>query len=644
MKRLGIEKSAIQALEQVYAKLAYKRVRDCNLTVSINGTLHVFTSNHLKLLMRIRETLDEIRENARKKSKCDKCIRSALGENLVQNLQALAKICISSFPSREVKCRKCWLVEEKAARLLNEDFAEYAKLMTSEENLVRAFLNALKPYIIESPHACVLKHSKLVRSYEIWPFKISLLEGDIFTAYMSTLCVAQEIWLLIDAVTLKTLEREEEGGVDGYHLREILESRKEKALEILRELYKHGFKLPENWQKLGELVAFRSCGLDELYPPLLDESVEEINILSFGKTTWIHHSELGGCIYNRRTYDAAQHLTSLVKLETGIPLDEERPYIKATIQTHDFKARVSIDIPPIAVDGLTISIRKFRVKPFTLAELIARGTLTAKAAAYLLWNLYHRRNISIVGESGAGKTTLAVALDALSPPWRKISIEEEAVENISQRDFGIEHVRYLTLASKRREREAVLLNILHKSPVYVFLGEVLYPEDSRMLFHMLASGIKCIHTCHAEDVPQLLSKWKNYHGIPVESLLDLDLLVVMKKSLGKPVCRRVVKICEIEKRLYGGMVEIVEVFVFNPNTQELEWRLAGIDKAPSIRRAIAEGYSLSTILEELASYERALERYALLKEHSMEALRRELLEVRERVLSKKIEVGAQATF
>jgi len=328
-------------------------------------------------------------------------------------------------------------------------------------------------------------------------------------------------------------------------------------------------------------------------------------------------------------------------LETGIPLDEERPYIKATIQTHDFKARVSIDIPPIAVDGLTISIRKFRVKPFTLAELIASGTLTAKAAAYLLWNLYHRRNISIVGESGAGKTTLAVALDALSPPWRKISIEEEAVENISQRDFGIEHVRYLTLASKRRERETVLLNILHKSPVYVFLGEVLYPEDSRMLFHMLASGIKCIHTCHAEDVPQLLNKWRSYHGIPAESLLDLDLLVVMRKSVGRPVRRKVVKICEIEKKLYEGLIETIEVFTFNPATQELEWKPASWGQVPSIRREVAGGYSLSAILEELSLYEKILERYALLGEHRLEDLRKELLKVREHAL-RKIKVEAEA--
>ncbi len=644
MKHWGIERNAVQALEQVYAKLAYRGAGDRDLIISSGGTLHIFTSDQLRMLACIKDALSKLHEAAEERGKCARCIKSALGNSLMQGLQVLAKIYVSGFPSGEAKCKRCRLVEEKAASLLNESFAEYAKLIPSEENLVKAVLKALKPYTLEAPHATVIRRSEQTRSYEIWPFRVSLLEGEIFTAYACTLCVDQEVWLLVDAVALKVLKREEEEGADNYYLGEILESRMERALKVLGDLHERGLALPRGWQKLGRLVAFRSCGLDELYPPLLDKDVEEINILSAGKTTWIHHSELGGCVYNCQTYEAAQHLASLVKLETGIPLDEEKPYIKATIGTRDFKARISIDIPPIAVDGMTISIRKFRTKPFTLAELIAKGTLTAKAAAYLLWNLYHRRSISILGESGAGKTTLAVALDALTPPWRKISIEEDAVENLDQKAFGIEHVRYLTLASKHKERETVLLNVLHKSPVYVFLGEVLYPEDSKMLFHMLASGIKCIHTCHAEDVPQLLNKWKNYHGIPVESLLDLDLLVVMSKSIGKPVRRRVARICEIEKRLHEGMVEIVEVFALNPATQELEWKPASLERIPSIRREIADGCPLSAILEELTLYEKVLEHYALLREHNLEDLRRELLKVRGHVSSKRVKMEAKAIF
>jgi pilus assembly protein CpaF len=225
--------------------------------------------------------------------------------------------------------------------------------------------------------------------------------------------------------------------------------------------------------------------------------------------------------------------------------------------------------------GTAVSIRKFFSNPISLNELISNGTLTPEAGAFLEKRVQLRSNISIYGESGSGKTTLAVALDLLTPStWRKISVESDVAENVTQTDLGKHQIRLLASTASKNDQEKrtfVLNSLLHKSPDYVFFGEVLSKEDSESLFQMFGSGLKCIHTIHAESGESLLRRWVFQHRIPAASLYDLDTFVELRKlGTGGCITRKVYRISEIIKdQLQDGIPGLVDIFSWDPATNSL---------------------------------------------------------------------------
>ncbi len=111
-------------------------------------------------------------------------------------------------------------------------------------------------------------------------------------------------------------------------------------------------------------------------------------------------------------------------------------------------------------------------------------------------------------------------------------------------------VRLLASSSSKADQEKrtrILNSLLHKSPDYVFLGEVLSKEDSMALFQILGAGLKCMHTIHADSGEALLRRWVFQHRIPAPSLRDLDLLIHVRKAGGGALVRRVARISEVEK-------------------------------------------------------------------------------------------------
>ena len=154
-------------------------------------------------------------------------------------------------------------------------------------------------------------------------------------------------------------------------------------------------------------------------------------------------------------------------------------------------------------------------------------------------------------------------------------MESDVAENICQAQYSMHQVRLLASGSSKagqEKRTSILNSLLHKSPDYIFFGEVLSTEDSAALFQMLASGLKCIHTIHAESAEALLRRFALQHRISPESIADLDVLVQMQKLCeGDTVRRRVLRISLVCKTRYGEEVPpIRDVFRWSVEHGRLE--------------------------------------------------------------------------
>ena len=443
---------------------------------------------------------------------------------------------------------------------------------------VRKLMYIITPQILP-PHILDIGESQ----YRIEPFSINII-NETYPTYipiLDKLSVKERSDVFDFAKRIKALEWKTLKSPISLLLFEIVEQRKNLAREL---------GAPE---RLIPITVYHSVGLANLFPILLDDGVSEIFIDKEFSYAYLDHRDYGRCstaVYVKKM--DLMHLLTFARMASGKVIDYMSPSLRSSIKTDEFYVRVSADAPPLAMGGTSVAVRKFFSNPISLNELISNETLTEEAAVFLEKKIQDRKNISIYGESGSGKTTLAVALDLLTPSmWRKISVESDVAENVTQMDFGKHQIRLLASTASKSDQEKrtfILNSLLHKSPDYVFFGEVLSREDSESLFQIFSAGLKCIHTIHAESGESLLRRWVFQHKIPPPSLRDLDTLVELRK-VGKEGCitRKVYRISELAKdSLRDGIPRLINIFYWDPALGELKMscpseNFGGIEKQGS---------------------------------------------------------------
>jgi len=394
---------------------------------------------------------------------------------------------------------------------------------------------------------------------------------------------------------------------------------------------------PDEEDKVVRLAVYRSLSLNSLMPLLLDENVEEIFMDAPGTPLYLDHRDWGRCV-TRMTLSPREvvALKTRLRSESGMRLDMLNPSLKAEVSTPDFLCRFSVDVQPLANDGFSLDIRKLRKRHFTLPELIANGTLSAEAAAYLYFCLGRSRNITVIGEPNSGKTTLINALDLLTPAsWRKITVED-VVESIPQWLSGAHQVRLKVAPIESRSGESEsksveIVKLLHRAPDWIYLGEIQTAEHSRAMFHALSAGLRGLQTCHAGSPEQALRRWVVHHGVSPVCLLDLDVLVQLARISGKGrEMRRVVRVCEVKGitrvrkdvtmvDLGKCAVQLCSVFGWTPESSSLRC-VSDLFQTPVLMK-IKEIESLDSTSfgSELAFYKGLFERLSFLRIFDVES-------------------------
>jgi pilus assembly protein CpaF len=262
----------------------------------------------------------------------------------------------------------------------------------------------------------------------------------------------------------------------------------------------------DDMRRLVDQVAARVRGLGPLDPLLADPQVSEIMVNGTGEV-WVERS--GGLERTDVALDASTtgHLIERVVGPLGLRVDRASPLVDARLPDG---SRVNAVVPPLAVDGPCLTIRRFVVRRVELARVCPPGV-----APLLGWAVRERLNILVAGGTGAGKTTLLNALAAEVPAGERVVTVEDAAELRLAR----EHV--VRLEARPPSAEGVgevtvrdlVRNALRMRPDRIVVGECRGPEALDMLQAMNTGHEGSLSTCHANG--------------PADALRRLETMVLM---------------------------------------------------------------------------------------------------------------------
>ena len=274
--------------------------------------------------------------------------------------------------------------------------------------------------------------------------------------------------------------------------------------------------------------------------------------------------ERRGSVYrSAERYDSEEQLRLVVDRivsPLGRRVDEQSPLVNARLPEGH---RVNVVIPPLSIDGTSVTIRKFRTQSFTLDELVDMDALSPEMERLLAWAVRARKNIAVSGGTGGGKTTLLNALSRLIPhAERIITIEDSAELRFDQHPHVIRLEARLANAEGRGAvtiRDLVT-NALRMRPDRIIVGECRGAEALDMLQAMNTGHDGSMTTLHAnspaEAIPRLVMMVRYGMDLPTQIIREqiasaLDLIVQ-------------------QDRLAGGMRRITQIAMRNEGRRELD--------------------------------------------------------------------------
>lgn len=321
-------------------------------------------------------------------------------------------------------------------------------------------------------------------------------------------------------------------------------------------------------ERLSLEVLDEVFGLGPLEPLLHDHTISDILVNTFNNV----YIERNGLL-ERTTIQFRDdaHLMSIIDRiisAVGRRVDESSPMVDARLQDG---SRVNAIIPPLAIDGPILSIRRFGRDPLTADELLQNRTLTAPMLELLRGCVYGRMNVLISGGTGAGKTTLLNVLSSfISNRERIITIEDAAELQLHQEHVVRLETRPPNVEGKGAVRQRQLvINCLRMRPDRIVVGEVRGDEALDMLQAMNTGHDGSLTTIHANSPRDALTRLETMVAmanlnIPenairrqVASALDL-IIQVSRMSDGT---RKLINISEVVG-MEGDVVTMQDIFEF----------------------------------------------------------------------------------
>lgn len=365
---------------------------------------------------------------------------------------------------------------------------------------------------------------------------------------------------IIERIDTSMLEQEDEENKLNAEIAGIVEETlKEKELHLSRT----------ERQTMIRYIIDESIGFGPISKHLIDEEVSEIMV---NGPDQVYVEKKGRLELVDTSFEDNQHVMRIIEKivsPLGRRIDESSPMVDARLPDG---SRVNAIIPPLALNGPTITIRKFSKKPLNVGNLISYGTMTSDMALFIEACIKARLNIVVSGGTGSGKTTTLNVLSSFIPHDERIvtiedaaelQLEQEHVVRLESRPANIEGKGAVSI------RELVK-NSLRMRPDRIVIGEVRGGEALDMLQAMNTGHDGSLTTGHSNSPRDMISRLETMvlmagMDLPVRAIREqiasaID--IVIHQARLKDGSRKITHITEVQG-MEGDTIILQDIFVFN---------------------------------------------------------------------------------
>ena len=353
--------------------------------------------------------------------------------------------------------------------------------------------------------------------------------------------------------------------------------------------------------RLEQEVLNETFGLGPIEPLLHDPDVSDILVNTHRQ---VYVERFGQLELTDARFDDDAHLMKIIDRivsRIGRRVDESSPMVDARLPDG---SRVNAIIPPLALDGPILSIRRFGVRTLTLQDLQELGSVSPGMSELLKGAIRARLNMLVVGGTGSGKTTLLNALSAFIPvEERVVTIEDAAELQLLQPHVARLETRPPNIEGKGQITQRDLVrNALRMRPDRIIVGEVRGDEVLDMLQAMNTGhdgSLTTVHANNSRDAMHRLETLMLLSGValPAQAMreqISAALDVVVHVTRMADGVRRIVSVNEIVG-MEQDVVAMQEIFRFEKVGVSEEGRVKGHYKATGIRPKFAERLQVSGV-------------------------------------------------
>src|SRR5450432_3135657 len=347
-------------------------------------------------------------------------------------------------------------------------------------------------------------------------------------------------------------------------------------------------------ERLAREILDEIFGLGPLEPLLKDHSISDILVNRYDR---VYIEKAGKLELTTLSFKDNVHLMQIIErivARVGRRVDESSPMVDARLADG---SRVNAIIPPLAIDGPCLSIRRFGRDPITARQMLENQTLTESMLELLSAMVKGRLNILVSGGTGAGKTTVLNVLSGYIPNSERIVTIEDAAElQLKQEHVVRLETRPPNIEGKGAVRQRQLvINSLRMRPDRIVIGEVRGEETFDMLQAMNTGREGSLTTVHANTQRDALSR--------LESMFSMANLNIPERAMRQQIAsgihaviqvarlsdgtRRVIAISEVSG-MEGDIISLQDIFVFERRGMDENGRVRGTFTPSGIRPMFAE--------------------------------------------------------
>jgi pilus assembly protein CpaF len=349
-------------------------------------------------------------------------------------------------------------------------------------------------------------------------------------------------------------------------------------------------------QRLMREIADEILGLGPLESLIKDPTISEIMVNRYNQV----YFERRGILYlSPAAFKDESHIMRIIEkiiAPLGRRIDEASPMVDARLPDG---SRVNAIIPPLSVDGPTITIRKFSTDPFTVEDLIGFGTLTQEMADFFKACVETRLNILIAGGTGTGKTTFLNVLSSFLPNRERIvTIEDPCELQMRQPHVVRLETRPPNIENKGEVTQRQLVrNALRMRPDRIIVGEVRTGEAFDMLQAMNTGHDGSMTTVHANSPRDALARIESMVmmaslDLPIRAIREQvasAMNVIIHLNRMRDGVRRITHVSEVAG-MEGEMITLQDIFVFRQTGVDQEGHVLGRMRGTGLRPRFADRF------------------------------------------------------